>query len=114
MASPTQLAQTRVRIITTALRRKYILHQIEVTADTVVLHDTNSRRVEFDHLRLHPQSKNCCMPKSIHGLEGVLSNNIIMGDMAIIAHSDSSVTTALPRGVFRRHDVAIDAGFRAV
>ncbi len=114
MAPPTQLVQARVRVITTDARRRYILHQIDVAADTIFLHDTNSRRVEFDHLRLHPQGKNRCVPKPIHGLEGVLSQNIIMGDMAIIAHGDSPVTTALPRGVFRSHDVAIDAGFRAV
>ncbi len=100
VASPTQLAHTRVRNITPDLRRRYILHQIEVAADTVFLHDTNSRRVEFNHLRLHPQGKNRCVPHPIHGLESVLSQNIIVGDMAIIAHGDSSVTTALPRGVF--------------
>jgi hypothetical protein len=87
---------------------------MEVAADTIFLHDGNSCRVEFDHLRFHPQGKNRCVPQPIHALERVLSQKIIMGNMAIIAHGGSSVTTTLPRGVFRRHDVTIHASFRAV
>ncbi len=89
-----------MRIVITSLRPGYVLYQIDMTADTVLLHDGNGRLVESDHLRFHPQGKYCCVPQPILGLERVFFQKIVMRDMAIIAYCGPCVAAALPRGVF--------------
>ena len=89
-----------MRIVITSLRPGYVLYQIDMTANTVLLHDIISRFIEFDYLRFHSQGKNRCVPQPIHGFERVLFYKIVMGDMAIIAYCGPCVAAALPRGVF--------------
>ena len=50
----------------------------------------------------------------VHCFEVIFSYKIVVGHVAVITHRISTVRGVRPGSIFRRHNVAVDAGFRII
>ena len=84
--------------------------QLRVAADAVVHDDRGAGRSGAHGLGLGVRREDRGVVQAVHGLEEVLGGHAGVGDMAVVAGCPHMVGTAAPRGVVRRHDVAVRAG----
>ena len=96
------------------------LHQrcreLRMAADAVVHDDLRAGILGGGNLRLAEGDECRCMLHSVHPLESIFPDDILMGDMAVIARDSlpTAMGRVIPSGIIGLHDVAVDTGRRIV
>lgn len=108
MALPAQDTVTRMYVLQIDVTRMNSFRQYPVTSDTVFLDGFHAGVFDMNDLRLKPEREHTRMTETVLCFEQVRAQDIVLGNVAIVARRDSGMTAALPGRVLRRHDVAID------
>jgi hypothetical protein len=72
------------------------IYQVLMTSYAVLLNHINARLLDSDNLWLCPGSKYGSMSHAIHGLEIILSENVVLRHMAVVAGGNLAVTAVIP------------------
>jgi hypothetical protein len=81
-----------------------------MASDAILLYNSGTSVVNMDHLRLHPEREHERVPGTVHRFEEILVEDIIMGNMTVVADRYADVAAPFPGGKLRRHHVAVHAG----
>jgi hypothetical protein len=84
---------------------------VGMAPDAVLLDRLPTRVLDLYDLRLPTHCEHGGVAHSVLGLEEVGPQDVVLGNVAVIAGGDAAVTAPLPRGELRIHDVAVHAGF---
>jgi hypothetical protein len=85
-----------------------------MTADTILMYHISSGLMNKNYLWFKPEGKHGCVAHSVFGLKKVFVENVVVRYMAIVAIGVFAVRTVPPGGILRRHNMAIDTGFRLI
>jgi len=91
-----------------------IYQQFLMTPDTVVLHHPGAGFQNTNYLPLHSQGEQGRVAQSVVGFKIILTENIVVRHMAIVAMGIFAMRTVVPGGILGRHDMAVDTSFRPV
>lgn len=91
----------------------HVVHTIDMTTDTVALHDPGAVRTDRDRLVEILQREGLGVFKAVFGLSQVFADQVVR-HVAIITGGNRMVTRLLPAIILVLHDVAIRTGRRRV
>jgi len=85
-----------------------------MASDAVVLNHPLPGLVDLNYLWFQSQRENCGMPHAVLCLKEVMTENIVMRNMAVVAMGILPMRVVRPCRVLGCHDVAVNAGFGIV
>ena len=90
--------------------------EFRMAADAIVHDDLRAGILGGGNLRLAEGDECRRMLHSVHPLESIFPDDILMGDMAVIARDrlPTAMGRVIPSGIIGLHDVAVDTGRRIV
>ena len=115
MAVPTRMAfpALGLHIVDAACLDK-LLVELFVTADAVVHDHLVRHRLRLNGLMLTVRDEVGYMLHAVKTFEAIVSQQIAVGHMAVVARRIASMRGVAPRGIVGRHDMTVDAGCRII
>ena len=111
VAVPAHLAALGLLLhIAQATRFYEFLVQLCMTTNTVIHYHLTCQRLSHRSLTFCVGHEICRVLQSVHRLEAILQGEVLMRHMTIVTRSITSMRGVTPRGIVRRHDVAVHAG----
>jgi hypothetical protein len=85
-----------------------------MATNAILMNHISSGFMNKNNLRFQTKGKHRSMTHSIFRLEKILVEHVVVWHVALVTIGVLPVRTVVPGGILRRHNVAVDTGFRII